>query len=157
MCERKAVMVLFSIIIMLVFAALSMLSACVLCPPFCGVDVGGQDDDTVLVSTIPDSIIFMGSEYFADVSAEGEINVGELIGYLINAEDYEKYSAEYCGAEFAVDALNSVYYAYGGNIFGIYSVQGRSIHDCVAVDARGVISLYVNKTHSNAPTIDKTR
>ena len=134
----------------LFFAFFVIASACVLssCTSSEGLNTGSgtkdEDNDTVIVSVIPEAITFMGEVYNADTSADsrGEGIKGGFAGYLINRADFEKFSAEHSGAQFAVDEENSVMYAYGEDIFPLYyaTLANESV---LAVEHAGALSVYV--------------
>lgn len=105
-------------------------------------DSGPDESPAIVTFSIPEQIILNDISY---VMAANEFEKDELIGYLVNREDYQTFYAENADILYAIDEDNSVINAEDNNRIGIYSVQDYDIEQYISVsDSYGTIFIYVN-------------
>ena len=95
---------------------------------------------------IPQQFVLNGITY--EVSYVQDYELGELIGYRVNRENYQFYYEENPDVLYSIDEENNIYTIDGYDRFDIYSLKGRDVEQNVAlylIDR--VLLIYVNNSY----------
>ena len=113
--------------------------------------IGDKDDDVNELPDIgnawgiPQQFILNGITYDVDYVQHGDYELGEIIGYRVNRENYQFYYEKNPDVLYSIDEENNIYTADGGDKFDIYSLKGRDVEQFVALYAVDrVVNVYLN-------------
>lgn len=105
-----------------------------------------EGDDLGRAMGIPQQFVLNGITY--EVSYVQDYELGELIGYRVNRENYQFYYEENPDVLYSIDEENNIYTIDGYDRFDIYSLKGRDVEQNVAlylIDR--VLLIYVNNSY----------
>ena len=116
--------------------------------------IGDKDDeinelpDIAYALGIPQQFILNGITYDVDYVQHGDYELGEIIGYYVNREDYPELYEMNPNVMYAIDEENLIFNSFDHNRLTIYSLKGRDEKEFVAlyvVDR--VVNVYLNNSY----------
>lgn len=99
-------------------------------------------------SGIPQQFILNGITYEIDYTQHGDYELGEIIGYRVNRENYQYYYKENPDVLYSIDEKNTIFTSDNYNRFTIYSLKGHDVEQFVALYAVDrVVNVYLNHSY----------